>query len=95
MAKREYTEHQQRVISKYYDHLDTIMLQKLQELVSELYLADSETKRNRLWQRVHKALVQLQIPAPIVEHLLAQKDVETLAKNLQDWLRAGGGKGRP
>lgn len=87
MAQQDYSEHQQRIISKYYNHLDTIMLQKLQELVGELYLATTEVKRKRLWERVHKAMLNLKIPDPIVEHILAQKDVETLARNLQDWLK--------
>jgi hypothetical protein len=86
MAQREYSEYQQRIISKYYDQLDTILLHKLQELVSQIYLSDTEAKRNRLWQRVHKAMVQLRIPPEIVEHIMTQKDVETLTRNLQDWL---------
>ncbi len=87
MAQRDYSEHQQRIISKYYNQLDTIMLQKLQELVGELYLADTEAKRKRLWERVHKAMLNLKLPDEIVAHIMAQKDVETLARNLQEWLR--------
>ena len=87
MAQRDYSEHQQRIISKYYRQLDTLMLQKLQELVGELYLADTDAKRKRLWERVHKAMLNLKLPPEIVEHIMAQKDVETLAKNLQDWLK--------
>ena len=93
MAQRDYSEHQQHIISKYYNHLDTIMLQKLQELVSELYLADTEAKRKRLWERVEKAMVNLQIPPDIVEHIMARKDVKVLAQNLQDWLRQSSQKG--
>jgi len=93
MAQRDYSEHQQRIISKYYNQLDTLMLQKLQELVGELYLADTEAKRKRLWQRVEKAMHNLQIPADITEHIMAQKDVEALAKNLQEWLRQSSQKG--
>jgi hypothetical protein len=93
MAQRDYSEHQQRIISKYYHQLDTIMLQKLQELATELYLADTDTKRSRLWQRVHKAMLNLKIPPEIVAHIMAQKDVETLARNLQDWLRQSSQKG--
>jgi hypothetical protein len=92
MAKREYSEHQQHIIRKYYNQLDTIMLQKLGELVSELYLADTEAKQKRLWDRVHKAMVQLKIPDDIVAHIVAKKDVETLARNLQDWLSQGNRK---
>jgi hypothetical protein len=93
MAQRDYSEHQQRIISKYYNQLDTIMLQKLQELVGELYLADTDAKRKRLWQRVGKAMHNLQIPADLVEHIMTKKDVETLARNLQDWLRQSSRKG--
>ncbi len=34
------------------------MLQKLGELVTELYLADTKAKQNRLWQRANKAMVK-------------------------------------
>lgn len=87
MAQREYSDYQKKVISKYYDRLDVLMLQKLQELVSELYLADTQAKQERLWQRVHKAMLNLNLPSALVEHIMGKKDVEILAKNLQDWLR--------
>ena len=86
MAKNERSEYQQRLISGYCDNLDAIMLRKLSELVTELYLADSDAKRDRLWQRVHKAMLNLKIPAAIVDHIMQKKDIEILAKNLQDWL---------
>ncbi|MCX5645739.1 MAG: hypothetical protein NTZ17_13840 [Phycisphaerae bacterium] len=93
MAQHDYSEHQQRIISKYYNQLDTIMLQKLQELIGELYLADTDAKRNRLWQRVRKAMLNLKLPDELIEHIMAKKDVETLARNLQDWLRQSSQKG--
>lgn len=85
MAKQDYTPHQQAIISQYYDQLDTIMLSKLQELVSELYLTESETKKKRLWDRVHTAMIRLNAPTAIIEHIMASKDVEVLAKNVQEW----------
>ena len=93
MAKQAHTQHQKNIISQYYDRLDTIMLTKLQELVTELYLADTNAKRDRLWQRVHKAMSQLKTPASIVEHIMDKRDVEILANNLQDWLRHSSAKG--
>ena len=87
MAKQDYTPYQKNVISQYYDRLDTIMLTKLQELLSDLYLADKEAKRDRLWQRVHQAMTKLGVPPAIVEHIMAKKDIEVLAQNLQDWLK--------
>jgi hypothetical protein len=85
MAKNEYSDYQKKVISDYYSNLDTIMLQKLGELVTELYLADTDTKKDRLWQRVHKAMVKMKIPPTIIEHIMQRRDPVILAKNLQDW----------
>ncbi len=86
MAKNDYSQYQKDVISGYYNTLDTIMLGKLGELVSELYLADTQAKQNRLWQRANKAMVKLKVPPAIIDHIMEKKDVEVLAKNLQDWL---------
>jgi hypothetical protein len=86
MAKAEYSNYQKDVISHYYENLDTIMLQKLSELVSDLYVADSPAKLVRLWDRVHKAMIKLKIPPAIMNHIMEKKSVEILAKNLQDWL---------
>ena len=92
MAQRDYSEYQQNIINRYYDQMDTIALHKLQELVSELYLADTDAKRKRLWDRVHKAMIKLKVPPQIAEHIMSKKDIEILAKNLQDWLANSGQK---
>jgi len=92
MAKRDYSDYQLDVISNYYENLDAIMLQKLGELVTELYLADTQKKKDRLWERAHKAMLNLQIPPAIVAHIMQKRDVEILAKNLQDWLATKKGK---
>ncbi len=86
MAKNEYSQYQKAVISGYYHNLDTIMLQKLGELVTELYLADTQARQNQLWQRAHKAMVKLKVPPAIINHIMEKKDVEVLAKNFQDWV---------
>lgn len=86
MAENERSQYQQQLISSYYHNLDAIMLDKLGELVTELYLAESPAKRNTLWQRAEKAMLNLKIPRPIIDHIMQKKDVQILAKNLQDWL---------
>ncbi len=86
MAKSERSKYQRQVISRYYDNLDTIMLQKLGELVTELYLADTPAEQDKLWQRAYKAVVKLKVPPAIIDHIMEKTDVEILAKNLQDWL---------
>ena len=81
------SEYQNKLISNYYENLDTIMLQKLSELVTELYLAETPAKKKLLWQRAHKAMLKLKIKPAIIDHIMANKDVEILAKNLNDWLK--------
>ncbi|MFA5553131.1 MAG: hypothetical protein WCZ89_08915 [Phycisphaerae bacterium] len=85
MNRQNLSKYQKDVISSYYSNLDSIMLNKVSELVTELYLADNDAKRKKLWQRVQKAMVQLKIPAAIVEHIIQKQDVEILAKNLKEW----------
>ena len=86
MAKQEYSAYQKDVISNYYNNISAISLGKLSELVSELYLADNDTKRDKLWERAQKAMVNLKIPPAIVSHIMTKKDVKILAKNLNEWL---------
>jgi len=88
MAGKEYSSYQRDVISRYYDNLDAITLTRLQELVGQLYLADSEAKQARLWERAQKAMVTLKIKPAIIEHIMNKKDVTVLAKNIEDWLDA-------
>ncbi len=57
-----------------------------------LYLADTDAQRKRLWDRVHKAMLNLKLPPDLIDHIMARRDVEILAKNLQDWLRAASTK---
>ena len=74
------------VVSRYYDNLETIMLQKLGELVTELYLAETDAKVNQLWARAEKAMVNLKVSPAIIDHIVKKRSPEILAKNLQDWL---------
>ena len=80
------SKYQARVISRYYDNLEAIVLQKLGELVTELYLADTDTRRNQLWQKAHKAMIKLKVRPAIIDHIMEKRSVQILAKNLQDWL---------
>jgi len=85
MSKKELSNYQKDVVNNYYANLDAIMLQKLGELVSELYLAEKDKQKERLWQRVHKAMLNLKIPPAIIDHIMRKKDVQILALNLNDW----------
>jgi len=79
--------YQKKVIKNYYDNLDKIALTKLQELVAEIYLADSEAKKEKLWQRVEAAMKQLKIQPTVSANILNRKDPQILAQNINDWLK--------
>ncbi|MCG3179435.1 MAG: hypothetical protein BIFFINMI_01770 [Phycisphaerae bacterium] len=82
----EYSKHQQNIIRRYYDNRQSIALQKLSELVSELYLAENDKKRDQLWKRVATHLENLKAPPSLSQHILARRDPAILAANLEDWL---------
>lgn len=88
MAKQDYTKHQQGIIQRYYENKDAIMLTKLQELLTEIYLAADEPKKlERLWGRVQKAMTNLKVKPALAAHILEKRDPEILARNLNDWLK--------
>jgi len=87
MAKQNYSTYQKDVIGRYYENQETILLQSLQELVTELYLAESDTKKQKLWERAHTAMTKLKIKPAIIDHIMNKTSVEILAKNVAEWLK--------
>ncbi|HKQ47474.1 MAG TPA: hypothetical protein VJZ71_05355 [Phycisphaerae bacterium] len=81
----DYSPQQRKIIDRYYDNRDGIMLAKLGELVGELYLADADAKRAKLWDRVAKALKNLKVPEATAAHILKERRPELLASHLKDW----------
>lgn len=78
-----YTPHQRGIIRRYYENRDHILVQRVMELVSQLYVAETDKDRDRLWKRVEKALPQLGLPPSQVRELLANRDVASLAKAVE------------
>jgi len=84
MAKR--SSYQQRVIKDYYQNRDAIMLQRLGEMVTDLYLAEGK-RRESIWKRVAGALEKLEVPAKRIEHVVQSDNpalVAALVKELMD-----------
>lgn len=80
MPKR--SSYQQRVIKNYYDNQDAIMVQRLGELVTDLYLSEGKA-RAKLWQRVVGALEKLKVPAKQIEKLVKSDNPALLANLVQ------------
>lgn len=78
MGMENYSKHQQGIIKRYYENFDQITLQKLSELVTELYLAEGK-KREKLWQTATGHMQKLGVPKDRIDHILAKKDVTLLA----------------
>jgi hypothetical protein len=69
----DFSPYQQKIIKCYYQNYDAIKVQRLTELVSELYLAEGK-KRERLWKQAADILAKLDFPATRVAHLMSVKD---------------------
>ena len=83
MAKR--SNYQDRVIRNYYQNRDEIMLQRLGELVTDLYLAEG-AKQTRLWKRVAEILEKLKIPQDQIQHLVRSGNPALVANLLKKLL---------
>jgi hypothetical protein len=79
----DYTPHQQKIIKRYYRNQDTLLRQRLAEMVTELYLSAGK-KRQRLWKSAAEAMQKLGVPASQVEHLLKQDNPELLAQVVKE-----------
>jgi len=77
-----HTPYQQRVIRDYYKNQDTILLQRLGDLISDLYLAEGN-KRSRLWKRVAQTLKKLKVPDSRIEHLVQSDNPGLVANELK------------
>ncbi len=83
MAER--SKYQQKIIKNYYENQEAIMLQRLGEQVTELYLAEGKA-RARHWKNITAALEKLKVPAARIEHLVAQDNPSLVAKLVEELL---------
>ena len=81
MAK--HSKHQQRIIKNYYENREAISLQKLSELVTELYLAEGKA-RAKHWKTVVSALEKLKVPQSRIDHLVKQDNPSLVAKLVEE-----------
>lgn len=80
MAKHDLTPHQERLIKRYYRHEETIRANRLSELLGELYLAETDKQRDRLWEKAEATLLKLGVEPATVERAVGSRDVERLGK---------------
>jgi hypothetical protein len=79
----DHSPYQQKIIKRYYQNFSSLQVQRLGELVTELYLSEGK-KTERLWKQVGESLTKLEFPASRVEHLLQKRDPSLLAGVLKE-----------
>lgn len=78
---RDFSNHQRKIINRYYEHRDTISVTKLSEIISDLYLNTDNTKKtDQLWTRAEKHLAHLSANDTRIAKLLQERDVKALAQ---------------
>jgi hypothetical protein len=79
-----YTEYQRKVIKNFYENKDLRLIQKLGELVSNLYVETSEKKKESGWKRIKKMLTDLKVHPHEVEYLTKDKNLSMISKKLSE-----------
>ena len=73
----DYTPYQKKIIERYYRNFDAIKHQQLSELATEIYLAEGEKKKDRLWKRVEESLQEARVSR--IAHLPSARATRALA----------------
>ena len=79
----DHTPYQRKIIERYYKNLDSITVQRLSELATDLYLSEGK-KRDRLWSRVAESLRKLEFPETRIVLLLEKRDPALLVGILKE-----------
>jgi len=74
------TPYQKAAIKRYYEHKGTRELQKLGEIVTNLYLCESEKKAERLWGKAKKLLLSAGANKVWVEKQVEERNLEGMAE---------------
>ena len=82
--EKGYTQYQKKVIRNFYDNKDLRLVQKLGELVSNLYLETNEKKKETGWRKIKKMLTDLKVHPGEVEYLTKDKDLSMISKKLDE-----------
>lgn len=81
MAKGQHlSAYQQKIVQRYYEHKDTLTIQKLQETLSDLYLAKPGKTADKLWQKAHELLVKAGADPKAAESAVASANIQRVAE---------------
>jgi len=84
---KDYSKHQQKIIKNYYDNRGAISLQRLSELVTDLYLAEGKTRETK-WKQAVSAMEKLGLKPERIAKLREQDNPALLAKVVEEMMAA-------
>jgi hypothetical protein len=79
----DFTPYQQKIIKRYYDNLEPMALQRLAELVGELYLSQGK-KRQRVWSNLESSMQKLGVPQARIDQLKSKDDPALVAELVKE-----------
>lgn len=80
MAKGQHlSAYQQKIVRRFYEHRGTILVGKLAELVSEIYLASSDKVATRHWKAAGEWMVKAGVDPADAREVVENRRIEDLA----------------
>jgi hypothetical protein len=79
----DYSDHQKKIIKRYYDNREDIDSVRLSEIATDLYLA-SDKKKDRLWKQAAELMTRLNVPPTRVAHVVKTANPALLAEVVND-----------
>jgi hypothetical protein len=80
---RQFSKFQQKAIKNFYDNRESISLQRVGELVTDLYLAEGKSRATK-WKQIATAMERLGVPKAEIDHLVKKDDPALLAKKVSE-----------
>jgi hypothetical protein len=84
----ERSKHQQKIISGYYKNRGALGLQRVSELVTDLYLAEGK-QREQVWGQLAAAMKNAGVKEPRIKQLREQDDPQLVAKLVEELMAKG------
>lgn len=80
MAGKFYlTPYQQGIVKRFFAHRDSVLSTRLSEAVSELFVCESDTKREKLWKSALDTMARAGVDAADIAQLQESRDLKVLA----------------
>ena len=85
MPMENFSRYPQSVIKNFYKNREAVSLQRAQELLTDLYLAEGK-KKEKVWDSLFTNLERMGVPADQIEHLRKTRNPELVAKLIEQKL---------